>query len=94
VGISIIKKEEIMEQALYWLVGAVGSPLIQWLKGMFELEGKAAMWLTLAVSTVLAAAALALTGEFGAAAFTPENLLTVLAQILSAATLAYKLLGN
>jgi hypothetical protein len=83
-----------MEQALYWLVGAIGSPLIQWIKGKFGLEGKAAMWLTLAVSTILAAAALALCGEIGAAAFTPENLLAVMAQILSAATLAYKLLGN
>lgn len=83
-----------MEQALYWLVGAIGSPLIQWLKMQFRLEGKAAVWLTLAVSAMLAVGALLLSGELTAAAFTAENLLAVLGQILSAATLAYKLLGE
>jgi hypothetical protein len=83
-----------MEQALYWLVGAIGSPLIQWLKTQFGLEGKAAVWLTLGVSAVLAAGALLLSGELAAADFSPENLLAVLGQILSAATLAYKLLGK
>lgn len=83
-----------MEQALYWLVGAVGSPLIQWLKEHFGLEGKAAVWLTLAVSTLLAVLALLLCGELNAAEFSPENLLAGLGQILSAATLAYKLLGG
>jgi hypothetical protein len=82
-----------MEQALYWLVGAIGSPLIQWLKQQFGLEGKAAVWLTLGVSVVLAASALLLAGELNAAAFSAEKLLAVLGQILSAATLAYKLLG-
>jgi hypothetical protein len=42
-----------MEQALHWLVGALGVPLINWLKGRFGLAGKAAVWLTLAVSLVL-----------------------------------------
>ncbi|MEN8242174.1 MAG: hypothetical protein ABFS17_09660 [Chloroflexota bacterium] len=83
-----------MEQAMYWLVGAIGSPLISWLKGQFGLHGKAAVWLTLAVSAVLAAAALLLTGELTAAAFNAENLLAVLGQILAAATLVYKLLGE
>lgn len=83
-----------MEQAIYWLVGAVGSPLIQWLKKQYGLEGKAAVWLTLAVSAVLAVLALLLCGELSAAAFTAENLLAVLGQILSAATLVYKLLGG
>ena len=83
-----------MEQALYWLVGAVGSPLIQWIKQRFGLEGKAAVWLTLVVSALLAALALLLCGQLGAADFTPQNLLAALAQILSAATLAYKLLAS
>lgn len=83
-----------MEQAVYWLVGALGSPLIQWIKKQFGLEGKAAVWLTLAVSAGLAVLALFLSGELNAKEFTPENLLTGLGQILSAATLVYKLLGG
>jgi hypothetical protein len=83
-----------MEQAVYWLVGAIGSPLIQWIKQQFGLEGKAAVWLTLAVSAVLAVLALFISGELSAVEFTSENLLTVLGQILSAATLVYKLLGG
>ena len=81
-----------MEQAIYWLVGAVGVPLITWLKGQFNLEGKAAVWLTLAVSALLAAGALLLSQELTLADFTPENLLAALGQVLAAATLAYKLL--
>ena len=76
------------------LVGAIGSPLIQWIKQQFGLEGKAAVWLALAVSAVLAVVALFISGELNAAEFTAENLLTVLGQILSAATLVYKLLGG
>jgi len=81
-----------MEQAIYWLVGAVGVPLISWLKGQFNLGGKAAVWLALAVSAVLAVAALLLSQELTLADFTPENLLAALGQVLAAATLAYKLL--
>lgn len=81
-----------MEQAIYWLVGAVGVPLITWLKGQFNLSGKAAVWLALAVSAVLAVVALFLSQELTLADFTPENLLAALGQVLAAATLAYKLL--
>ena len=81
-----------MEQAVYWLVGALGVPLINWIKGKFGLVGKAAVWLTLATSVVLGAAALLLSQELSWADFTPENLLGVIGQVLAAATLAYKLL--
>jgi membrane-associated PAP2 superfamily phosphatase len=81
-----------MEQALYWLVGAVGVPLISWIKNRFGLSGKGAVWLTLAVAAVLAAGSLFLSQELTGADFTPENLFSVLGQILAAATLAYKLL--
>jgi hypothetical protein len=81
-----------MEQAIYWLVGAIGVPVINWLKGQFDLSGKAAVWLTLAVSAVLAVAGLLLSQELSWADFTPENLLAVLGQVLAAATLVYKLL--
>jgi hypothetical protein len=81
-----------MEQAIYWLAGAVGVPLITWLKGQFDLSGKAAVWLALAVSALLAVAALFLSQELTLADFTPQNLLAALGQVLAAATLAYKLL--
>ena len=81
-----------MDQAVYWLVGALGVPLINWLKEAFGLVGKAAVWLTLAVSVVLGTAALLLSQELFWADFTPENLLGVIGQVLAAATLAYKML--
>lgn len=81
-----------MEQAIYWLVGGVGAPLIQWLKNSFKLEGKPAMWLTIGVSVILAAAALVVSKELDFTALTPENALAAVGQVLAAATLAYKLL--
>lgn len=81
-----------MDQAVYWLVGALGVPLINWLKSQFGMAGKAAVWLTVATSIVLGAAALLLSQELTWADFTPENFLGVVGQVLAAATLAYKLL--
>ena len=83
-----------MEQALHWLVGALGVPLINWLKGRFGLSGRAAVWLTLAVSLVLGVASLFLSDQLNWTDFAPENLLAVVGQVLAAATLAYKLLGG
>jgi hypothetical protein len=81
-----------MEQAIYWLVGGIGVPLIQWLKGALSLDGEKAMWLTLGVSILLAVAALFISQEFSVNDFSPENLLVVLGQVLAAATLVYKFL--
>ena len=81
-----------MEQAIYWLVGAVGMPLINWLKNRFKLAEQAAIWLTLLVSILLAAAALLLSQELSWTDFNGENMLAALGQVLAAATLAYKLL--
>lgn len=81
-----------MEQAIYWLVGGVGMPLIQWLKGALGLEGKAAVWLVVGVSIVLALAALLLNKELTWGDFSPECILSAVGQILAGATLAYKLL--
>ena len=83
-----------MEQAVHWLVGALGVPLINWLKRQFGLSGKPAVWLTLAVSTVLGALSLLLTARLNWSALTPEELLSALGQVLAAATLAYKLLSG
>lgn len=81
-----------MEQAIYWLTGALGMPLINWLKKQWGLEGKPAMWLTLAVSVVLGALALLMENELSWDSFNPDNLLAVVGQVLAAATLAYNLL--
>jgi hypothetical protein len=81
-----------MEQAIYWLVGGIGVPLIQWLKGALGLDGKNAMWLTVGVSVMLAVAVLSISQELAMGDFSPENLLAVFGQVLAAATLAYKFL--
>jgi len=81
-----------MEQALHWLVGALGVPVINWIKGRLGLSGKAAVWLTLAVSILLGTISLFLSDQLNWGDFAPENLLAVVGQVLAAATLAYKLL--
>ena len=81
-----------MEQAVHWLVGALGVPVINWLKRKFGLAGKGAMWLTLGVSAVLGFGSLLLSQSLDWADLTPENLLAVIGQVLAAATLAYNLL--
>ena len=81
-----------MEQAIYWLVGGIGMPLIQWLKGLLSLEGKGTVWLTVGISIVLALAALLVSKELELGDFSPERILGAVGQILAGATLAYKLL--
>lgn len=81
-----------MEQAIYWLVGGIGVPLIQWIKTRFGLAGQGAVWLTVGVAIVLAAMALFLSETLALNDFNPENLLAAFGQIVAAATLAYKLL--
>ena len=81
-----------MEQALHWLVGALGVPLINWIKGRLGISGKAAVWLTLAVSILLGTLSLFLSDQLDWTDFVPQNLLAVVGQVLAAATLAYKLL--
>jgi hypothetical protein len=81
-----------IEQAIYWLTGAVGAPLIDWLKRRLGLSGPRALWLTVGMSIALAAAALALNGALAPAVLTPEMALQAFAQVIAAATLAYKLL--
>lgn len=83
-----------MEQAIYWLVGGIGVPLIQWIKTRFGLEGKAAVWLTVGVSLLLAVAGLFLSEALSLSNFSAENILAAFGQIVAAATLAYKLLQS
>jgi hypothetical protein len=81
-----------MEEALYWLAGAIGVPLVQWLKEVIGAQGKSAVWLTVAVAVILSIAALFLSQELALSDFTLPNLVAVFGQVLAAATLAYKLL--
>lgn len=81
-----------MEEAIYWLVGAVGVPLVQWLKQLIGVKGKSAVWLTVSVAVMLSIAALFVSKELALTDFTLLNLTTVFGQVLAAATLAYKLL--
>ncbi len=83
-----------MEQALYWLTGALGVPLVNWLKARLGLQGRAAMWLTTAVAAVLGLAAALLSRELTPGSMQPEGLLAAFGQVLAAATLAYKLLAE
>ena len=59
---------------------------------MSGLEEAGALWLTVGVSVLLGVAALFISQELSADAFTPENLLAVFGQVLAAATLAYQFL--
>lgn len=81
-----------MEQTLYWLVGALGVPLVNWLKQRWGASGRAAMWLTTAVAAALGLLAILLTQQLNAGSLQPQELLAAFGQVLSAATLAYKLL--
>lgn len=81
-----------MEQVLYWLVGGVGVPVVNWLKQVFMLEGKAAMALTALVSGILAFAALFIHQQMEIGDLTWATLAAVFGQVLASATLAYKLL--
>ena len=83
-----------MEQVLYWLAGALGVPLVDWLKGRLGWEGRLAMLLTALVSALLALAALFLSQELRLQDFSWANLAAVFGQVLAAATIAYKLLSE
>ena len=81
-----------MEQSLYWLAGAIGVPVIQWIKKTMKIEGQAALWLTIGVSLILAVASIFINNEISPGNLSPENILGVFGQVLAAATLAYKFL--
>jgi hypothetical protein len=81
-----------MEQIIFWMAGAFGVPLVNALKKAFGFEGKAAVWLTAAVSAALALVAVLFSGTDTAGEFGPEQLFAAFGQVLAAATLAYKLL--
>lgn len=81
-----------MEQILNFLVGVVGVPLVQLLKARFGVEGKTAMWLTAVVSLVLGSVLLLITEQLEMQEMNFENLAVAFSQILSSATLVYKLI--
>jgi len=81
-----------MEQIILWIAGAFGVPLVNALKKAFGLEGKAAVWLTAAISAALALVAVLFSGISSGGEINPERLFAAFGQVLTAATLAYKLL--
>lgn len=83
-----------MEQIILWVAGAFGVPLVNALKKAFAIEGKAAVWLTAAVSAALALVAVLFSGSGAGGEFGPEQLFAAFGQVLAAATLAYKLLSK
>lgn len=84
----------VLETILPFLIGALGVPVIGWLKGQFALEGKAAVWLAGVVAVLLAVASLALAGQLGGEAFLIDNLPATFGAVFSASQLAYKLLSK
>ena len=83
-----------MEQIIFWLVGAFGVPVVNGLKKVFGVEGKAAVWLTAAVAALLALVAVATGNVLEWTEFGPQELFAAFGQVLAAATLAYKLLST
>ncbi len=76
-----------IEVFLPYIAGLVGVPVVNFLKTRFNLAGDAAVWLTGAVSLVLAVASILLTGGFAG-----EDLVADLTKVFAVATVAYKLL--
>ena len=72
---------------LPWIAGVVGFPIINFVKSKLGAESKYAVIVAIAVSVVLAAVVLFITGGF-----TGENFLANVAIVFSTATAVYKLL--
>ncbi len=81
-----------LEQAIYWIAGGIGVPLIQWLKNKLSVSGKSALWLTVGISVAVAVAALYFSDGVAFVDMNPAGILAVFGQVLAAATLAYKFL--
>jgi hypothetical protein len=77
-----------LETLIPWLAGAIGVPVVNWLKTRLGWSGRAAVVLAAAVSVVLAGVALLATGE----AISPAALLDNFGAVMAAATLIYKLI--
>ncbi len=73
-----------------WIAGAIGVPVITYLKGQFGLSGKGAISLTIIASFLLAGVSLFATGDLDLSA----DFFAVSAQVLGVATAVYKLLPS
>ena len=83
-----------MEQIIFWLAGAFGVPVVNVVKHVFGLQGRAAVWLTAAVAAGLALLAVLLGEAAHLNELSPQQVFAAFGQVLAAATLAYKLLGG
>jgi len=85
------------EQLAVWIASLISSPLTQFIKKQLGWTGWKALWLFFAVSFVLAAIALYLTGELNIPAIVVDpiaiiqSFLTAFMQIVGLATVLYKL---
>ena len=79
-----------MEELIPWVVGAIGVPIVSWLKNRLGWSGKQALWLTAGVSALLAIGVLFYTGGLVVDEITWQNVAGVFGKVFSAATLVYK----
>ena len=77
------------QDVLSLLAGAVGVPVINFLKGKLNLSGNAALALSLVVSVALAIAAISASGEFS-----PDGLFAIGAQVFAASQIVYRLINS
>ena len=76
-----------IEILLPYLAGLLGVPVVNFIKSRFNLSGQSAVYLTVAVSALLAVASILLTGGFKG-----EDFVADLTKVFAVATAAYKLL--
>lgn len=76
------------------LAGAIGVPLVNFIKAQFNLDGLKALWLTFGVSVALAIVALLITGSFAIPAGDPLAIVAKVIEwvgvVFATATLIYK----
>jgi hypothetical protein len=80
-----------LDQIINIVVGVIGVPLVNLLKGWLGWDGKKALWLTFGTSILLGFGATFLSSQVGLGDFLdPEATFGALAVILSTATVVYK----
>ena len=82
-----------MSELVLFLVGAVGAPLVNWLKGLVGSDNNNVnLAIAAGVSVLLAVIALLWSGDAVIQDFTADNLPEAFGLVFSGATVAYKLL--
>jgi len=76
------------------LAGFIGVPLIDMLKKALHVEGRTALLVSGIVSAILAAVALALTGQLTVQSFSLEELASTITLIFASAQVFYRLMAG